>query len=217
VITFNYDLLLDAALRRLGVAPDYHLPSEAVSAEEQQSLGSTCSVLKLHGSTNWGICSGCRRQVLVLGEKVTASPVEFRPKSCPACRTPTFQPMLIPPSWDKSEYRDIMRPIWAKAVEELKLASRICIIGYSMPRADSFFKYLITLALAENHNLYRLILVDKNPRIAARYNGLLEPIFRERRLSPFIDDIGFSNFLAHGRSCIELGRGELVGGNLGRR
>ena len=125
--------------------------------------------------------------------------------------------MLIPPSWDKSEYRELMKPIWSKAVEELKLASRICIIGYSMPPADSFFKYLITLALAENHNLYRFIVVDKNPNIAARYKNLLEPLFRERRFFPFDDQVGFVSFLSDGRSCAELGRGELVWGNLSRR
>jgi len=36
-----------------------------------------------------------------------------------------------------------------------------------MPESDSFFKYLLTLGLAENHQLYKLIVVDK---IADAYN-----------------------------------------------
>ena len=53
-----------------------------------------------------------------------------------------------------------MTPVWARAVAELKLATRICIIGYSMPASDLFFKYLLTVALAQNHCLYKLIVVD---------------------------------------------------------
>jgi NAD-dependent SIR2 family protein deacetylase len=217
-ITFNYDLLLDDALRKVGIAPDYRLPKQNTVVEDQESQPTTtCSVLKLHGSTNWGICASCQARVVVLTEKATASAAQFRARACPNCRQSEFQPMLIPPSWDKSEYRELMKPIWSKAVEELKLASRICIIGYSMPPTDSFFKYLITLALAENHNLYRFIVVDKNPNIAARYKNLLEPVFRERRFFPFDDQVGFVSFLSDGRSCAELGRGELVWGNLSRR
>jgi NAD-dependent SIR2 family protein deacetylase len=217
IITFNYDLLLDDALRKVGVAPEYHLPEQNTVVEEQESRPARCSVLKLHGSTNWGICANCHARVTVLTEKLTASPAHFRARACPNCDKSEFQPMLIPPSWDKSEYRELMKPIWSRAVEELKLASRICIIGYSMPEADSFFKYLIALALAENHNLYRFIVVDKNPNIAGRYKKLLEPVFRERRFFPFVDPVGLVSFLSDGRSCAELGRGELVWGNLSRR
>ena len=218
-ITFNYDLLLDDALRKVGITPDYCLPEQNTVLEPQEFQGTTCSVLKLHGSTNWGICASCHARVVVLTEKVTASPTQFRERACPnpKCRKSDFQPMLIPPSWDKSEYRELMKPVWSKAVEELKLASRICIVGYSMPEADSFFKYLLVLALAENHNLYRFIVVDKNQNIADRYKKLLEPVFWKRRFRSFVDTVGLVSFLSDGMSCSELGRGELVRGSLGRR
>ncbi len=65
-ITFNYDLVLDDALRRIGVAPEYFLPPELTQSEEFSVPQDRCAVLKLHGSTNWGICSNpqCGRQVL---------------------------------------------------------------------------------------------------------------------------------------------------------
>jgi hypothetical protein len=83
-----------------------------------------------------------------------------------------------------------------------------------MPEADSFFKYLITLALADNHNLYRFIVVDKNPNMMKSYRALLDPMLCNRRLSPFLDDRGFAGFLSQWKACSELGRGELVGGNV---
>jgi hypothetical protein len=55
-----------------------------------------------------------------------------------------------------------MRPVWEAASEALNRATRICIIGYSMPEADAFFKYLITLGLADNHQLYKMIVVNKD-------------------------------------------------------
>lgn len=213
-ITFNYDLVLDDALRRVGVAPDYHLPPEYTLTEDTHPSQSSCSVLKLHGSTNWGICFNCTKQVVVLDEKVTASPAEFTARICTRCNERRFQPLLIPPSWDKSEYRDIMKPVWSRAVEELKRAARICVIGYSMPEADSFFKYLIALALSENHNLYRFVVVDKNPQIAARYNDILDQMFSQRRLSLHVNEDGFARFVHSGLFRPELGRGEIVSGNI---
>lgn len=55
VITFNYDLVLDSALSRVGSAPDYHLPIGLYEPPAAQAL----SLLKLHGSANWGICPSC--------------------------------------------------------------------------------------------------------------------------------------------------------------
>jgi hypothetical protein len=213
-ITFNYDLVLDDALRRVGVTAEYHLPPELTLLEDSSPSGQRCSVLKLHGSTNWGICVNCGKQVVVLGEKVTASPAEFSERRCSNCKEQQFQPLLIPPSWDKSEYRQIMKPIWTEAVEQLKHAARICVIGYSMPEADAFFKYLLALALSENHNLYKLIVVDKNPQIAARYENLLDQTFRERRLSLHVNEGGLVAFLHSGAFRVELGRGEVTGGNI---
>jgi hypothetical protein len=215
-ITFNYDLVLDDALRRVGVVPDYQLPTDYLSRETAMTNGPSCPVLKLHGSTNWGICANCQKQVVVLEGKVTAVPSEFRSRECQDCRQKTFQPLLIPPSWDKSEHREIMRPVWQKAVEELKRATRICVIGYSMPEADSFFKYLLALALSENHGLYKFIVVDKDQTVSSKYEQLLDPMFRERRIAPFLNEIGFSAFLGNDASLKALGRGEVVWGNLRR-
>jgi hypothetical protein len=216
IITFNYDLLLDHALRRIGVEPRYglsHAKGVVNSGEAPE-----CTLLKLHGSTNWTVCanSSCGLEVVVLNQKATALSDRLGSRVCTKCKRKGFQPLLIPPSWDKSEYREIMQPVWSKAVEALSVASRICIIGYSMPEADSFFKYLLTLALSENHNLYKLIVVDIDPGISGKYENLLDPLFRNRRFSPFVEPMGLASFLATGQSYADIGRGELIGGNVSR-
>jgi hypothetical protein len=216
-ITFNYDLILDHALQRLQIQPDYQLDLSLLQTFDLPAAGRKCSLLKLHGSANWGVCGECRERVLVLQDKVGDSPREFRSRICEKCHKQLFQPLLIPPSWDKSEYHSIMTPVWAKAVAELKAATRICIIGYSMPPSDLFFKYLLTMALSENHGLYKLLVVDlKSPvsRLEERYDQLLERLFRERRFK--FEDDGFQMFFGSGsRALSALGRGEMLGGNIG--
>jgi hypothetical protein len=105
---------------------------------------------------------------------------------------------------------------------ELSKATRICVIGYSMPETDTFFKYLLTMALSRNHQLYKLIVVDFSDKRSAlgkaisnsesplysRYESLLDPLFKSRRFR-FFDD-GLDRFLVSHISRAELGRGELL-------
>jgi NAD-dependent SIR2 family protein deacetylase len=228
IITFNYDLLCDHALLRLGVRPNYHLDPDLQDSSQVPDSDKAVDLLKLHGSTNWGICGTCGKNVQVLDEKLTQDPYHLRGLRCSACKTSDYRLLLIPPSWDKSEHQAVISRIWAKAVDEIRQASRLCIIGYSMPEADLFFQYLLTLALSRNEQLYRLIVVDKvksedgallsrsqpaSDSVEQRYRQLLDPMFQKRRFSFYGD--GVAQFLAHGNAMGRMGRGELVAGILG--
>jgi NAD-dependent SIR2 family protein deacetylase len=185
VITFNYDLVLDDALRRVEADPGYELKDAAY--EEVRVGYPVVPLLKLHGSTNWAIC-GCNK-IQVLGEKATANPSTFSSMRCKSCGKVGLRLLLVPPSWDKSEYSGIMQPVWRKAVDAIKTATRICVIGYSMPETDAFFKFLLSLGLAENDHLYKLIVVDwllntpspTENNIEARWRDMLEGVFVNRR------------------------------------
>lgn len=219
VITFNYDLVLDDALTRVGVQPDYQL---AVARSEASMNGDlSVPLLKLHGSTNWTICGRCQ-QVHVLGKKATESPSTFRSMVCEKCRERGLRLLLVPPSWDKSEYSNVMQPVWKRAIEELRSATRICVIGYSMPETDAFFKFLLGLGLAENDRLYKLVVVDwvtahlssqedAQPdieTIESRWKHMLESVFVTRRFR--FHPEGAAAFIDRG-FCYELQRGEQLG------
>lgn len=203
VITFNYDLVVDNALSRVGSAPDYHLPIGLYEAPAGRSV----SLLKLHGSANWGICPSCDRR-LFLPDKI--SEVGDLPK-CPGCGA-HMQPLLVPPSWDKSEFRTIMLPVWKKAIEEIQNATRICVVGYSMPESDAFFQYLITLGLSANHQLEKLIVVDKGDKVRGKWGAILDPVFKERRFSYHSE--AFVAALTQGAIFSQLSRGEAIDGSL---
>lgn len=225
VITFNYDLVLDHALMRADIPISYHLPEQNVSVPGANTRDGL-SLLKLHGSTNWGICTACKRHIFVSIDKTTASPGIFKTMECRECQKHAFQPMLVPPSWDKTEYQDLIQPIWNQAVAELQKATRICIIGYSLPESDAYFKYLLTLGLSENHGLYKFIVVDlaqqlvrpwdereqqqnsKTKTLRERYDELLEELFRERRFT--FHNEGLWQWIQNGLIFQELGRGEMV-------
>jgi hypothetical protein len=107
-----------------------------------------------------------------------------------------------------------MQPVWKKAVDALKTATRIIVIGYSMPESDAFFKFLLTLGLAENDRLNKLIVVDwlagrapqpQERTIDVRWKEMLEDVFVGRRFEFFKD--GAANFL---RSTVlyQVRRGE---------
>jgi len=225
IITFNYDLVVDDALVRVGCRPRYFVGQDVPETTLVPGQHPGCALLKLHGSANRGICD--QGHVVVLNEKFTDSPHVFRSMRCSKCDA-TFQPLLIPPSWDKSEHPDILAPVWAKAVDAIRLATRICIIGYSIRESDAFFKYLLTLALSENYQLYRLIVVDlvqatpavfgsppeQTPEgpVQIRYRQLLDPLFQKRRFSFY--DCGLVSYLHGGASRIELNRGDDVKGQL---
>ena len=219
VITFNYDIVVDQALRQLGYEAAYHLDENMIQSVHPANNLAKRSVLKLHGSANWGICTNCRKSIVVLPEeKVTDSPEEFRALHCSKCAKQSFHPLLIPPSWDKSEYREIMKPVWDKAIAELSSATRICIIGYSMPEVDASFKYLLALALSQNHELFRFVVVDFIERadsltgVEHRYRALLEPLFQKRRFSFYSQ--GLEQFLVNRGAYEILGRAEGIGGNI---
>lgn len=153
LITFNYDLLLEAALERAGVPYDYWLGDNLVEF--------AVPLLKLHGSINWATCRECgrvrpvalreflkgrsanERDLFVnLGselQRYARCDCEHQMKVLPG------PPLLVPPTWEKGAREKSLQTVWAAAAKELSRADHIVIVGYSLPETDSFFRYLFAL------------------------------------------------------------------------
>jgi len=167
VITFNYDTVLEVALADNGCSIDYGF-------DPALARGST-PFLKLHGSIGWGWCDTCKRiertdVAKLIGLSTTTdmskilTPVRIRPfediqrHPCRNCRS-AFRPTIVPPSWNKSEYRESLVQVWRHAAAQLGKADRIVVIGYSLPESDAFFRYLFALGTNSSTNRLRLVWV----------------------------------------------------------
>lgn len=175
-ITLNYDLLIDQALRASGVPVNYGFAAEDVEVQGAwMGTGpSAIGLFKLHGSVNWTVAT-----------KNDGVP---RMRVFDDYRTLVEEghaPLLVPPTWRKSLGRQL-DAVWTRALDALRTATRVIVIGFSMPTADQHFRYLIAAGLRENIALRKIIFVD--PEV----EGL-----RERIMQTFRPEL-------EGRAVLEL-------------
>jgi hypothetical protein len=166
VITFNYDLALDREMRRSGkwsVDNGYGFRIDRPSGP-----GSSCLLLKLHGSTNWngeifegshgfsqispGMGSLGRRPVI---ERSELEFLEYKGISDSSChdRTKAKIESLIMPAAKKKfykqtslgrEWEDFWDALWEQAGEALYESEEVHIIGYSVPEYDERARALLS-------------------------------------------------------------------------
>lgn len=83
---------------------------------------------------------------------------------------------VVPPTWNKSLHKGINRE-WKLAYEVLKRANHIRILGYSLPVADTYVKYLLKSAIIETKNLKSLHVIcldDEKGSVKARYSAFID-------------------------------------------
>jgi len=128
LFSFNYDLLLEESLCRLAVAFTYNVSGPDVefdsTAKAQDERADAFRILKLHGSLNWAETGS--GSVVVHGDYQRVRAAKLRP-------------LLVPPTWHKSFNGALLR-VWDAAVAALAVATRIILIGFSIPPNDLHFK-----------------------------------------------------------------------------
>jgi hypothetical protein len=137
VITFNYDTVLEEALEQIGVNPNYGLPNANLSMEPTKKISDSLLILKLHGSVNW------------LWSEDRSIRIRHKYEDTLDAKD---QVVLIPPTWHKV-FQGALTQIWGKALDAIKAATRIIVVGFSMPKTDIHFKYLMAEGLRENISL----------------------------------------------------------------
>jgi hypothetical protein len=182
VITFNYDLAADVALHSAGLNPNYGLTGDA---------GGAVNLFKLHGSVNWHRCESCKRivpeTIPPLDRFVNTAMLQWstlkgylgvRGECCG--KAVAGDSIIVPPSWNKAEYRSDLVKVWQHAAKELKGATSIVVCGYSLPETDSFFRYLYGLGTDGGEPLERFWVFDPSEEVHHRFRRLLGPGARAR-------------------------------------
>jgi len=179
----NYDCLLDDCLLSLGVRPEYGLENPEFPVEFRR-LPRALPVLKLHGSANWFQCTEpCKEGIWINADTPSRRLEYFYGQSRLGCNH-QVEPVIVPPTWAKGGQSTILRPVWTRALQALREAGRIFIIGYSLPRTDEFFKYLLALALSTNEQLDKIIVVNPSQETQDTFAKLFQSQFSLRKLVP---------------------------------
>ncbi len=140
-ITFNYDTILEDSLASMSIP--YSLGFEHKGAKKNTE---GTRVLKLHGSMNWAVPKGSRTTIQVF-ENYRTVVLEG------------LSPHLVPPTW-KKDSRGAFDAIWSESLKALSNATRVVIIGFSIPPTDLHFKYLLAAGLQNNYSLREIVFVN---------------------------------------------------------
>jgi NAD-dependent SIR2 family protein deacetylase len=187
VITFNYDLGLDYTFftnsyERLFA--DYCL-GDSNTNHDLKSV----TYLKLHGSLNFGRCSNLNCKKIVPfrkfpimtqknDKKYSIIPIlsKLTSQSCPNCgELIQSDPVIIPPTWNKTAYHTQIEKIWQRAAKEMSDAEHIFVIGYSLPDTDWFFNYLYGLGVEMETPVEGFYVYNSDQAAKMRFEKLLGP------------------------------------------
>lgn len=190
IITFNYDVALDAVLAGHGIPIDYGLG---------QAPQNAIPVLKLHGSLNWANCPECAKVTpYFVQEYLQENHLLFSGNDSPfklhigstigRHAHPTTdgkrhlleqKPFLIPPIWNKSEFSKALISVWSRATDELSQAENIFVIGFSLPSTDTFFRDLYAIGTTSDKILRRFWVANPDPDVSKKFQEFLGPGARQ--------------------------------------
>lgn len=161
VLTFNYDCIVDRALRdHAGNRWDPDKEGYGFSIAgggatwrrhgKGQHPKTSIELLKMHGSANW---------------RTKATTVSLRDPG----RASTLKGSIIPPSWFKDLASAPFASVWKKARIAVRRARIILVVGYSVPQTDLFSRSLFKVEAGSKEKREKLdLLVLVNPDRAAR-------------------------------------------------
>lgn len=189
VLTFNYDLGLELGLMLKDLKINYRLHEDTTG----------CNVLKLHGSINWYtnssrginflpfekmlqfIRNDYSQQAYKEGEKYSLDMSKFL-KMSGGNEHQDMEAVIIPPTWNKTQYQGQLTKVWEAAADELSNAQNIYILGYSLPESDSFFRYLFALGTISKNRIRNIIVYnpEDSGETEDRFRRLLGPSTESR-------------------------------------
>jgi hypothetical protein len=82
-------------------------------------------------------------------------------------------PVIVPPTWKLRPLNYVLRRIWVKAHAKLSHASRVVIVGHSLPVTDSYLRYFLALSLTRRRQ-NKVMIVNSDRENLDRYACFLE-------------------------------------------
>ena len=196
IITLNYDTLIERASRELQVTEDIkrvlamqmyppyfsNVASRPGNAQWGEENIDTFSYFKLHGSLNW-YYSGRDNfygepiffsDVPPLGSDFSEEENKLRSKS------KDKEILLIPPVYEKTTFfnNESVRSLWREAGLAIAKATRVFVIGYSLPISDLGMRFFLTGNQPQpSTDIY---IIDIDPEVKRRFEELLPKLSIKR-------------------------------------
>ncbi|AQS59502.1 SIR2 family protein [Desulforamulus ferrireducens] len=213
IISFNYELLMDYALRDLkgatanwSIRDGYGIPCQDITHHKHHKNDngqpSNVHLYKLHGSLNWLFCPQCGQLYsydhsdekghsrIISG---MANLIKCSTEHC--CKH--LSRVIIPPTLMKN-YQSIpfIPDLWRQARGKLAQATEIIVIGYSFPPTDFRSNWMFRKAITQNKVLKRVVVVDSAEgyqleRLLAKHKS----IFRVQEVDYYPDIDKFTEML----------------------
>lgn len=187
VITFNYDTLVEATVDFLpltshtsGQTFEHRLLGPVViplwTAMWPVSPVASFDYCKLHGSVHWRWDAASRSATSMVQVGLYSGWGKTEPAYSPGEldeRAPGKASVIVPPTMVKGSYLDnrTLRLIWHYAYRGLIGASRVFVIGYSLPEGDTLVRSLLAEGLRGKPDT-QLWVVDKCASVADRFASL---------------------------------------------
>lgn len=188
IISFNYDCMIDDALRRHGAnkwnahhgygfklgprgtdlqGDDYWSPKDLNGVSTASDKASTIRVHKLHGSLHFRFDEPTGR-----ARKKTRPSVVLKSRPYTKQRgTPRFS--IIPPESNKAYDKGLFAGLWRGAAQSLSDAKHLVVVGYSFPATDLHSASLFRNSLKRN-SLRSLVVVNPDPAARRRTREVMQ-------------------------------------------
>ncbi len=167
---FSSDTMLDYCFYTYGYNDVNHIPHINLKSHGKQNL----KIIKIHGSINWLICPNCQR--LIVDDTLVKS-IGIENLVCEHCKNYSdleisLENFIVTPTILKKFDNLHLKYIWNNAFIELQEANHVTFIGYSLPKADYEFLYLLKKVLINKEIKVILAPCDKDSDIEKRYKNL---------------------------------------------
>lgn len=187
VITFNWDTLLEHALRAVGKPYTY-------GTRENDVL-----LIKMHGSINW---RRTKIQDLLFPEQLPWSPLElpgversglqysnellhFRSWQDAKPIGGEVSPFLVLPGYGKAKDVGYIAPLWYKPEGYFYCQGSVYVIGLSLSQDDFFVRSLLLHNLSEPDSPRRVTIINPDPAAKDSYSFALNVPGTQLRQEPF--------------------------------
>jgi hypothetical protein len=169
VISFNYDLVPERAIRRVADDRSVEFGPRLYGLDDGPPISDLPLILKLHGSSNWRMKQNGEEDRI---EIRTQAWHDLDPK--PGYRGHLGEGTTFPiflPFWEKRIEKGPWLPIWQTAFTRLRRSQRLIVWGYSLPPTDVKAQHLFAIALASKP--LSLCVIDPSAGTRTRWRELL--------------------------------------------